>query len=658
MYFYCVNQNKEYQENDRLFFKIWRNKSIRNQILYQLKVSNNHISRRIFTLGDLLDGKFRSNEFKDYFKNLLIKNSFKETEINNNQSQMLTFEIIKQQLPPSVDTLQILPFQEKQQLPFKISYLPETITNLKLYSNKNNSILNEDTFDMVNRNLKSLHLQVPDIQWYYDDIDDGNDYYNEENKNGNRIIKSPPPPQQQQQVILKSSMFLGLTSLNISIKFNNEILPNVLPQTLNKLILSPNFNKALQVGSLPQSLTHLEFGRDFNQPLQPIQVLPTQLKYLYFGQSFNQSIDNLPISNLQVLEFSFFNRLSTKLKLPPLQFLESLKFGSKYQYKNIFNKININNNNNNNNKIINNSIKKLRVGEKLNIKYLKMLSNLTNLDMASVIKIETNSLTSNQTLPSTIKKLKINLGSGHLKSIKLPKSVEKLILIIDSSTKYSSNLNSGGGGGGGGILPNHLTSLDFRITSSNNISFNPETLFQGLTNLKSITFNNYCHSLSKISNNYNLPSNLLKLVQLNEMHGQDEETVFPKSVEILNFELLTSEIKPLVSFPPNLKSLKILNYKEQEVVIPKLPDSIKLLELPIKLSQDISSTWLPSSLETLILNGNPKIKDLPNTLKTLYIDDSNSSILYNQQLFNQLLPIIKVCNFKTLNLFKTQSNKK
>ncbi|KAM9999109.1 hypothetical protein ACTFIZ_002668 [Dictyostelium cf. discoideum] len=124
MYFYyCINENKEeYPENDRLFFKIWRNKFILNKILFHLKISNNYISERIFEFGDLLNGSFTSNPFKDYFKSLVIK----DDSLVNPRSN-----------PPSI---------------FKTSFLPHSITDLKvtIYQSENSFIIND-----INNNINN-----------------------------------------------------------------------------------------------------------------------------------------------------------------------------------------------------------------------------------------------------------------------------------------------------------------------------------------------------------------------------------------------------------------------------------------------------------------------------------------------------------------------
>ncbi|KAK5575069.1 hypothetical protein RB653_010324 [Dictyostelium firmibasis] len=613
--------------NDRLFFKIWRNKPIRTEIIYHLRISNNHISQRCFMFSDLLDGTLTSYPFKDYLKSFLIKDTIKDTT----EEQIFVISKLLKNLPPSVDTIQLKLYSNSQPI-FKTSFLPPSVTHLSIF-HSHIPILNENNFD--SNNLKSLQLEsTQDIQFPTSN--------STSTTNNNISSESLKCRKSTVEETLKGSMFLGLTSLDLSIKFNSEILPNVLPETLKTLKLSQDFNKPLYVGSLPQSLKYLKFGSNFNQPLIPIDVMPKKLEYLYFGVSFNQSIDFLPISNLETLEFSLYSNFNNKLKLSHSNKLKVLKIGSTYDYGGIVYENNIDDDKNNSNNV-NKSITKLRVGKKLNLKKLKKFSNLLKLDISNVSSIETGFTSSSHTIPNTINTLTVNLENGHLESIVIPRSVEKLI-ITNSIFKTITNFN---------IIPNHITSLDFQ--TFHHQEFNPSRLFRKLGNLKSISFRKFYYPLSRIKNNHNLPNNLVMLMELNEDHNEEEETIFPKSVENIEFISLSTIIKPLVSFPENLKSLKIFDHKR---VFPKLPDSITLLELPtLQGTQIIDSTWLPSSLEILILTGEPiinNINDLPMSLKSLYIGNNNKSILENFQLFSQLLPIIKVYDYRDSKLFKKQ----
>lgn len=98
----------------------------------------------------------------------------------------------------------------------------------------------------------------------------------------------------------------SLTYLNLSRDFNLKIGQNVLPKSLKKLIFSYKFNQPIDKGVLPESLENLEFGNDFNHSLD--DVLPGHLEYLYVGISFDHPI-TLPSS---LLSFSCGNKLYNK----------------------------------------------------------------------------------------------------------------------------------------------------------------------------------------------------------------------------------------------------------------------------------------------------------------------------------------------------------
>ena len=118
----------------------------------------------------------------------------------------------------------------------------------------------------------------------------------------------------------------GLLTLIFSIKYNEIINKDVIPDTVKHLNLgfyfnkpldgcipknvsylqfSYFFNKELKIGDLPDSIIHLVFGSLFNQELKP-NVLPKYLNKLVFGKEFNQNIDYyvLPLG-LKYLTFGY-----------------------------------------------------------------------------------------------------------------------------------------------------------------------------------------------------------------------------------------------------------------------------------------------------------------------------------------------------------------
>nr|QFG73740.1 MAG: FNIPrepeat containing protein [Megaviridae environmental sample] len=133
-----------------------------------------------------------------------------------------------------------------------------------------------------------------------------------------------------------------LVRLELSVEFNQEIPPHVLPKTLKRLILGRDFNHPLHVHSLPENLEYLEFGYSgvFNHPIAPnvfpksllklvmcdnfnhslSGVLPENLVSLTMGCYFDQPLDGLPNSLRELTLGSFYSRQLDIL--PPLRYLK------------------------------------------------------------------------------------------------------------------------------------------------------------------------------------------------------------------------------------------------------------------------------------------------------------------------------------------------
>ena len=72
------------------------------------------------------------------------------------------------------------------------------------------------------------------------------------------------------------SLALQRLELELGEKYNQQLLPNVLPPMLQVLVLSQSFNHSLEANLLPASLTYLKFGHSFNHRLVP-GALPSRL---------------------------------------------------------------------------------------------------------------------------------------------------------------------------------------------------------------------------------------------------------------------------------------------------------------------------------------------------------------------------------------------
>ena len=84
-----------------------------------------------------------------------------------------------------------------------------------------------------------------------------------------------------------NELWIHMKYITFGFRFNQPILPGVLPQNLKELSFGFRFNQPIGEGILPQSLIHLNLG-SFNQPILP-GILPQSLIHLNLGE-FNHPI--------------------------------------------------------------------------------------------------------------------------------------------------------------------------------------------------------------------------------------------------------------------------------------------------------------------------------------------------------------------------------
>eukprot|EP01133_Synstelium_polycarpum_P001134 gene1134-1296_t len=83
----------------------------------------------------------------------------------------------------------------------------------------------------------------------------------------------------------------SIISFKLDYRFNQEILPGSLPESLEHLEFSSQYRKPFRVGSLPSSLRHLRFGGEngSEKVCFPANTLPATLSHLDLLSSFPQS---------------------------------------------------------------------------------------------------------------------------------------------------------------------------------------------------------------------------------------------------------------------------------------------------------------------------------------------------------------------------------
>ncbi|KAM9953532.1 hypothetical protein ACTFIR_008607 [Dictyostelium discoideum] len=591
--------------NDKLFFKIWRNKFILKNIIYNLKriiECEKFTKFKEFTIKSLTDFNERdiirnvylgidkdnenecftnsNNENSYYYSEILDKGVIPygviELSINNNK------ELIKGSIPSTVETLNLM---SKFKQEFRVGVLPSSILKLKFSE------------------------------------------YN---------IKISKP----------STLPINLKSIDFGLYYNQEIEKNILPNSLEILKLSNDFNKSLDFNNLPINLKQLIFGDKFNKQLlsnedndndnNNNEELPNLIEFIKFGESFNQEFNILNLKKLKIIIFgSKFNSLISGLKM--CESLETVEFG------NDFNQI-IDNQ-------LPNSLKNLKFGLKFDKLLLPMVSLPKNLETLEFGQLYNQKFQPN-TFPLSLTSLKLGFNYNQT----FPKDV----LSLNSNLKilhfgycwnqpFSSSLNS---------LPfESITELKFGKQFYQKIKSN---LFRSAVNLESldlgdsvsqsIAIESLPQSLSSltIGNTFNekiesLPV-LLKCLRIGSSFNNHSFPInfFPNSLERLSFNkvsLFNNAFKPgcfSIDFS-NLVQLDLGQSFNQTLKPNTLPNSLKILNLSTNFNKSLEIGTLPQNLQELTFGlkfNQPILKNhLPLNLKKL--------IFPNQSKFNQPLTYFK-----------------
>ncbi|EAL64124.1 hypothetical protein DDB_G0286737 [Dictyostelium discoideum AX4] len=241
-------------DNSNLFFKIFRNKFLRNQIFKHLRKFN--ICPRLVKYNSIK--RFKECKFKGYLSNVYynfkgfeyLPNSVKFLKLGDNfwTSNLFILELnkLKNFLPQSLTHLELSnSFSRYSKLNGR-SFIPESVTKLN--------------------------------------IGDG----------FNRIIRSDDIP------LTLKSLKIGKTfknSLNLIDCKNLENLEFVEESHFNNIFNNDSNN-------LPQNLKYLKFGNLYTMEIKNVELnLPKTLTYLSFGSGFNSPINLQSLINLKSLTF-------------------------------------------------------------------------------------------------------------------------------------------------------------------------------------------------------------------------------------------------------------------------------------------------------------------------------------------------------------------
>ncbi|KAN0033493.1 hypothetical protein ACTA71_007180 [Dictyostelium dimigraforme] len=550
-----TNKQLPINSNNQIFFSIWRNIFLRNEILFHLRLFNKHINSQIsLSYKEIKDYRFHSyldkiqllgdcdeineplpggiTEIK--FMTLLKLSKFKN--IIPTSTHTIIFDDFYNS--PLDDSIGILPssitsitfgFSFDQKIP--MHFLPDNLQTL-IFIGQYNQILEEDV----------LPSTITSIQFGYS--------FNQ-SLNGNwlpRNIKALKFGEEFSQPVEDINNFLpkSLTSLILPFKYNSspvdfkmdgsllEVASTTTTTTTtssssnnqNLEYLFKSKNNILTTDSIPNYITKLQFDNFFDQIIKP-NLIPNSVISIKFGTIFNSSIEtnSLP-SNLNSIIFGG-NCFNQKFDFSDLEKLETIIFK--------------------------------HYGFNIPLETCKLPPNLTSLafdrcfnrpiPVGYFLKFPLKSLAfggydwpiKDQTLPSTLTSL--NLGvSSHLGSFinSLPQ-LETFVL----GSRFNGKLEIG-------QLPNSIKTLSL---PGYNKTIDKDVL---PSNLISITFGNLYNQPFE---NNTLPSSLTFLDLGKHFNQKFNIGTLPNSITFLSLASYSYQHHfPVGSLPLSLKELRIHSY--------------------------------------------------------------------------------------------------
>ncbi|KAK5578416.1 hypothetical protein RB653_008087 [Dictyostelium firmibasis] len=346
---------QQHIDNSKLFFKLFKNQCIKNQILNHCKLYKQYFNEKY----QVQDYKEFSNieEINGYISELNFKKidpflGFNKSEIKIPTTiKTISFSLDKQsfkdiQLPKSITTLKIgkYPKQiiiEPNDIPKHIKrlVLEEGFENQRTYS-KTKYI---STIPFIPSTIESLIInttffgtRVGEIPKTITTLDIGLSGHS-------RVFDKGYLPRDSLSLIdikignCMNNQFLQPGDIPNSVKiirfnngFNQPLKRGIIPSSVTKVLFDKDsfFACPLEVGSFPSSVTEIQFGSAFNQEIKQGE-LPNGLITLKFGHFFNRDFILPKNSTLKTLILSVNFNLPLSIGDLPSS-LENLEFGDEF----------------------------------------------------------------------------------------------------------------------------------------------------------------------------------------------------------------------------------------------------------------------------------------------------------------------------------------
>ncbi|KAK5577480.1 hypothetical protein RB653_002421 [Dictyostelium firmibasis] len=567
-------------DNNELFFKVWRNIIIQNEIFFHLKLYNKHINKRfLFNINEI--SKYR---YKSYLNSIKIKVFNDDNEHDDDDDDY------DDQNNDKVENLQFIP-------------LPYGIVDIKFHYHKN-LILSKIGSSTIPTSVHTI-------------------------KFSNNI-----------KLDISNVLPKFLTSIKFGKLFNEIIPKHVIPNSVKTIIFGYRFNKPLEEGVLPSSLTSIEFGNTFNQSLNG-NWLPANLKSLKFGKEFNHPIEGIDYLQKSlttlILPIDYKSEIKFKMVAASPQTLSSSSSSLNGNFEYIYNsfsnsipnsitKLKLDNLFNQPLKpdLLPNSITSIIFGKYYNTfipKKINSLSNLSSIEFGHYFNKSFNF--------KTLVNLKtIKFGYSFIEPLincKFPPNLTSLTFGFSFNNNipigYFINLPLKQLSFGGFFdkpiydktLPPTLISLDLGVSSY----FDPG-FCNSFNQLESLVIGKGC---SRTFIKGELPLSLKEISFNNFFKQPIQEDVIPNGVTSLSFGY--SYNKPIEKdvLPDSIKKLSFGFLFNQSIIKDILPINLTSLSFNYHFNQPIGKGVLPNSLTYLsfegVFNQKFEVGSLPNNITNL-----------------------------------------
>ncbi|KAK5582705.1 hypothetical protein RB653_004290 [Dictyostelium firmibasis] len=551
--------------NEKLFFKIWRNKYILNEINYHLRLYNLNYKKKFENCQILYEFIY-----KDYVKDLTLIGI--DENIFNEQFK----------IPCGILKLSLPNFNREFNIP---NIIPSTVIHLK-FGDRFNKLLkpgnipNSIKYLEFGENFNQPLTDTGVIPSSVETIKFGN---------FNQILK-------------KNDIPFGVRSIEFGSHFDKPI--NNLPWSITSIKFGNRYGKPFDATSLPLLLTTIS-GFSSKEPLKNYNI--PSVTYLQFDNFYSHKLelDTLPngllhldLSNVVASNFSIEKGVLPKtlqtLKLP-FGYSRTLVSGTlppdlktlycycdsnfKFEGDDVFPS----------------SITDLRFGNDFSQHLNKgtLPSNLRYLELGRCGQPLLNDL-----LPRKLESLKFVVFNQKIELNQFPNSLKEITFSYDFQQILDIN-----------VLPNQLVKLNL---GGYNHSLEKGTIPNSVKILKFESFN----QILKVGD---LPNSLTSL-EFEKFDHPIQSNVLPVGLKTLIFDDFNSNFE-IDSLPNTLTFLKFNKYK-QLIKPGSLPNSIEILNLGYYFNQPLKDI-IPSSIISLKLNNSffyQELKDLPNTLLILYIN--------------------------------------